>query len=342
MSKVAAQTVSAGENLPESFPEALRWMVIARTFEERIVSIYRAGGIVGGVYLGRGQEAFSAALGIQLDRDAGDVYSPLIRDMAGRAAFGEPLIDGARTYMGSAKGSMRGRDGNIHRGRPHEGMPAMISHLGAMISVVGGMLLARRMKGTLGTNIGAASIGDGATSTGSVHEALNMAAVEKLPLILSVANNQFAYSTPNQRQFACKELVDRAIGYGINGIKVDGTDLADCIAGFTEAASRARAGEGPQLVVGNLLRLSGHGEHDDAAYVPDKMRASSIGQDCLLKARKRVVTEGWMTEAELEKMDTEVAAQVEEAVAEAGTEEGPDPYEHDWNALSTERMRPEA
>lgn len=342
MSSAAPQTVGISENLPKTFPEALRWMIIARAFEERIVSIYRAGGIVGGVYLGRGQEAFSAALGIQLDRAAGDIYSPLIRDMAGRAAFGEPLIDGARTYLGSAKGSMRGRDGNIHRGRPHEGMPAMISHLGAMISVVSGMLLARRMKGSLGDRIGAASIGDGATSTGSVHEALNMAAVEKLPLILSIANNQFAYSTPNERQFACDNLADRAIGYGVNGITVDGTDLADCIAGFTEAAQRARAGEGPQMVVGNLLRLSGHGEHDDAAYVPDEMRASSIGQDCLLKARKKILVEGWMTEAELDAVDSDAATRVEAAVAEAGTEEGPDPYEHEWHALSTERMRPEA
>ena len=150
-----------------------------------------------------------------------DIYSPLIRDMAGRSAFGEPLVDAARTYMGSSKGPTKGRDGNVHRGNPKEGMPAMISHLGAMISVVNGMLFARRMKGVLNDSVGATCIGDGGTSTGAFHEALNLAAVEKLPLIISIANNQFAYSTPTSKQFACENLVDKAIGYGISGIEVD-------------------------------------------------------------------------------------------------------------------------
>ena len=141
MADVATQNTGTGTVLPEAFNDAFKWMVLARTFEDKIASVYRAGKIVGGVYVGRGQEAFSAALAVQLERGK-DVYAPLIRDMAGRAAFGEPVIDAARTYLGSAKGSMRGRDGNIHRGSPREGVPAMISHLGAMISVVSGMLFA--------------------------------------------------------------------------------------------------------------------------------------------------------------------------------------------------------
>ncbi len=334
MADLATQTVGATLDLPSAFQEAFRWMVLARTFEEKIASVYRAGKIVGGVYVGRGQEAFSASLAIQLRRGH-DVYSPLIRDMAGRAAFGEPVIDAARTYMGSAKGSTRGRDGNIHRGAPRDGVPAMISHLGAMISVVNGMLLARRLKGTLGDAVGATCIGDGATSTGAVHEALNMASVEKLPLVVAIANNQFAYSTPNSRQFACPDLAERAAGYGIAGTTVDGTDLADCLQGFAGAIGRARAGEGPQIVVGNLLRLSGHGEHDDAAYVPDELRASSIGQDCLLKARKRIVAEGWADEAGCGEIEGSAAAEVESAVAKAGAEDAPDPYTHRWSALSS-------
>ena len=313
-------------------------MVLARTFEDKIASLYRAGKIVGGVYVGRGQEAFSAALGVRLQAGK-DVYSPLIRDQAGRNAFGEDILLGARTYLGSSLGKMRGRDGNIHRGAPLEGMPIMISHLGAMLSVVSGMLMARRMRGELGDAVGAASIGDGATSTGACHEALNMAAVEKLPLIISIANNQFAYSTPNDRQFACADLVDRAKGYGIHGVTIDGTDLADCLRGFEEAVNRARAGEGPQMVVGNLLRLSGHGEHDDAGYVPDEMRASAIGQDCLVKARKRVLDEGWLSEDDCARIDAESAAEVEAAVAKASKEISPDPYQHDWNALSSERFQ---
>src|SRR5262249_39733689 len=131
-----------------------------------------------------------------------------------RLAFGESVLDAVRTYLGSTLGPMRARDGNIHRGRPREGLLAMISHLGAMISVVNGALMARRYKGQSGV-VGATCIGDGATSTGAFHEAINQAAVEKLSLVLVVANNQYAYSTPTERQFACSSLLDKAEGYGV-------------------------------------------------------------------------------------------------------------------------------
>src|SRR5690606_15232299 len=131
----------------DAFVRAYRGVFTARTFEDKISALYRGGKIVGGVYVGRGQEAFSYALGGQLDRSLGDVYSPLIRDQAGRGAFGESLFDAARTYLGSVEGPMRGRDGNIHRGRPAEGIPAMISHLGTSISVINGMLMAKRFRG---------------------------------------------------------------------------------------------------------------------------------------------------------------------------------------------------
>ena len=117
-----------------------RSILRARLVEDKLGSLYRAGRIVGGVYLGRGQEAFSAAGGLNLRK--GDVYAPLIRDMAGRLAFGEPLVDAVRTYLGSRLGPMRGRDGNIHRGDLELGILPMISHLGAMISATAGVLLA--------------------------------------------------------------------------------------------------------------------------------------------------------------------------------------------------------
>src|ERR1700752_4204627 len=131
----------------DRYVEAFRWMLLARILEEKLASLYRGGLIVGGVYLGKGQEAVSAACGMFLQKEKGDVFGPLIRDQAGRSAFGEPLLDVVRTYLGSVKGPMRGRDGNIHRGRPRENQMAMISHLGAMIPVMVGKLLAKRMKG---------------------------------------------------------------------------------------------------------------------------------------------------------------------------------------------------
>ncbi|MEO0415416.1 MAG: thiamine pyrophosphate-dependent enzyme, partial [Verrucomicrobiota bacterium] len=251
----------------DAYLKVFRYMLEGRAFEEKIAALYRAGKVVGGVYLGRGQEAFSASLGGLLDQSKGDVFAGLIRDQAGRMAFGEPVIDSARTYLGSVEGPMRGRDGNIHRGRPTDGMPAMISHLGSLVSVVNGMLIAKRFQGKSGF-VGGATIGDGGTSTGAFHEAINQAAVEKLPLVVSVANNQIAYSTSTSRQFACDDLADRAEGYGVRGYSIDGTDPEACVDTFGEAIARARGGEGPQLVVGKLLRLTGHGEHDDAQNAP--------------------------------------------------------------------------
>src|SRR5436305_1117693 len=163
----------------EEYTKAFRWMLLARTLDDKFAGLYRAGKIHGGVFLGRGQEALRVSVGMALRK--GDVFAPLIRDAAGRLAFGEPILDAVRTYLGSALGPMRARDGNIHRGRPKEGLLVMISHLGAMISVVNGALLAHRFKGLLGT-VGAACIGEGGTSTGAFHEAINQAAVEKLPL----------------------------------------------------------------------------------------------------------------------------------------------------------------
>src|SRR6266498_3998681 len=230
----------------DTYQKAYRFMLLSRVLDDKFASLYRAGKIHGGVFLGRGQEALSVSIGIALRK--GDVFAPLIRDQAGRLAFGEPILDAVRTYLGSALGPMRGRDGNIHRGRPREGLLPMVSHLGAMISVVNGILFARRLRKISGV-VGATSIGDGGTSTGAFHEAINLAAVEKLPLVLIVANNQYAYSTPTSQQFACRNLMDKAVGYGVASHAVDGTDLAACLQVVSEAVKLAREGRGPQMVV---------------------------------------------------------------------------------------------
>src|SRR5436190_6839627 len=222
MLKTVLTRPAQAESEKDLFVQAFRWMLLARTLDDKLASLYRAGKIPGGgVYLGKGQEAVSVAVGQSLRK--GDVYAPLIRDGAGRLAFGETVLEAVRTCLGSPLGPMRARDGNVHRGRPKDGYLPMISHLGAMISVVNGVLLARRFKGIEGV-VGATCIGEGGTSTGAFHEALNQAAIEKLPLVLVVANNQFAYSTPTSRQFACQNLVDRAIGYGVEGHALDATD----------------------------------------------------------------------------------------------------------------------
>ena len=329
------QTVYGAGAAGETQLAAYRFMLRARLLDEKFAALYRAGKIHGGVFLGRGQEALSAAIGVALTPQ--DVFAPLIRDAAGRLAFGEPIIDAVRTYLGSALGPMRGRDGNVHRGRPTQGYLPMISHLGAMVSVVNGVLFARRMKGLTGI-VGVACLGEGATSTGAFHEALNQAAIEKLPLVLVVANNQFAYSTPNDRQYACARLADKAVGYGVESHTVDGTDFAGCIHTLTTAIARARANHGPQLVVAELLRLCGHGEHDDAGYIPADLKNSPLGRDCLKVAEDFLLETQTADASQLALWRSDALREIEEAVAQAQREPTPDPFGEDWSALSTRNL----
>jgi pyruvate dehydrogenase E1 component alpha subunit/2-oxoisovalerate dehydrogenase E1 component alpha subunit len=233
---------------------------------------------------------------------------------------------------------MRGRDGNIHRGRPREGYYAMISHLGAMVPAVAGGLLARRLRGESGV-VGSTCLGDGGTSTGAFHEGLNAAAVDKLPLVVVVANNQYAYSTPNSRQYACADLLDKAAGYGVGGHKADGTDLLDCLQTLRKAVQLARGGGGPQLVVASLLRLVGHGEHDDFSYLDKNLKTAPFGADCLQVAQKHIIDQGWKTAEELVEWQREAEQEVNTTADRVRREPSPDAEEDDWAALSRAEYR---
>jgi len=331
-----AKVVDEPDTVRDLHLSAYRFMLQARLLDDKLAGLYRAGKIHGGVFLSRGQEALSVAVGLSLKKT--DVFAPLIRDSAGRLAFGETLLDALRTCLGSALGPMRGRDGNVHRGKPREGYLAMISHLGAMISVVNGTLFARRFKGIHGV-VGATCIGDGGTATGAFHEALNQAAIEKLPLVLVVANNQYAYSTPNDREFACRDLADRAIGYGVTGHSVDGTDLSDCLQVVGQAVTNARKGGGPQMIVADLLRLCGHGEHDDAGYIDSQLKNSPLGRDCLKVAEGILLSRKWTDATQLADWRGEAAREIEAAVARVQREPAPNPFEENWAALSSKNLR---
>jgi TPP-dependent pyruvate/acetoin dehydrogenase alpha subunit len=332
---VSRGTVGESSSFRDTYLQAYRGMLLARILDDKLASLYRGGKIHGGVFLSRGQEALSVAVGLALQK--GDIFAPLIRDSAGRLAFGETVLDAVRTCFGSPLGPMRARDGNVHRGRPLEGLFPMISHLGAMISVVNGALLAHRFKGMKGT-VGATCLGDGGTSTGAFHEALNQAAVERLPLILVIANNEYAYSTPTSSQFACRDLVDKAIGYGVKGWSVEGNELGACLTTLQGAVEQARNGQGPQLVVARLLRLCGHGEHDDSHYVDAQLKAAPHGRDCLKLAEEHLLEAQWADARTVEAWRNEAVQKVEEAVATVQREPAPDPYKENWRALASKHL----
>lgn len=173
-----------------------------------------------------------------------------------------------------------------------------------------------------------------ATSTGAFHEGLNYVAVEKLPVVVVVADNQFAYSTPNSKQYACDDLIDRAKGYGVAGHSVDGTDTLACATVIGQAIDSARNGAGPQMVVAKLLRLSGHGEHDDGSYIPEEIRTSHYGRDCMDVGKQQLLERGWLTEEELADWEEAAKQEVQLAVTTAQKEDEPDPYKEDWCALA--------
>jgi acetoin:2,6-dichlorophenolindophenol oxidoreductase subunit alpha len=329
------ESESSVSTLRDEYLKAFRFMVLSRVLDEKLASLYRGGKIHGGVFLGKGQEALSVSVGLSLRK--GDVFAPLIRDGAGRLAFGESVADALRNYLGSALGPMRGRDGNVHRGRPREGYLAMISHLGAMISVVNGTLMAKRFKKISGI-VGATCIGDGATSTGAFHEAINQAAIEKLPLVLIVANNQYAYSTPTSRQFVCSNLANKAVGYGVTAHNVDGTDLVACLSTVGKAVAQARDGRGPQMVVANLLRLCGHGEHDDSHYIDSRLKQSAIGRDCIKVAEDYIQQQNWADASSMQTMRLEAVQKVEDALATVQREPTPDPFRENWCALASRHL----
>jgi acetoin:2,6-dichlorophenolindophenol oxidoreductase subunit alpha len=323
---------------PEQRREHLRWMMRGRGLDDRLVALYRSSLVHGNVFTGHGQEALSAAIGMFLQRplpgQPGDVFAPLIRDTAGRLSFGESFETSFRTYLGKRTGPMRGRDGNIHRGDVTKGHLPMISHLGAMVSAVCGTLMARRLRGEpkSARTVGVTCLGDGGMATGAAHEGINVMAVEKLPMVLVVANNQVSYSTFNDRSFACKDLVTRAEAYGMRGVSVDGTDAEECLWAVGDAIARARNDEGPQMVVATLMRLQGHGTHDDASYVPAELRARF--PDCLEAAPKKMIADHVIDQAAVDAMWAEVKEEISQAYERIRNEPAPNPDEEDWTAYS--------
>jgi pyruvate dehydrogenase E1 component alpha subunit/2-oxoisovalerate dehydrogenase E1 component alpha subunit len=225
--------------------------------------------VVGGLYRSLGQEGCSVGSAYALQR--GDVFTPLIRNLGAILVRGGKPRDVLAQYMAKASGPTRGRDLNVHFGWLSEegSMPSVISMLGDMVSVLSGVLLAERMKGK--PTAGLTWIGDGGVSTGAFHEGFNLACALRLPLVVVVENNKYAYSTPTYKQTANTRFVDRARAYGCHGAEVDGNDVLAVYEVTRQALERARRGGGPTLIEADTMRMRGHAEHDDMKYVPPSL-----------------------------------------------------------------------
>ena len=285
-------------------------MYLSRRLEEKLHELYQKGYVKGTVALGTGNEATAAGMAMPL-RGGRDVVSILHRDFASHLLLGATPHQLICQYLANAESPTHGREGNVHHGDAATRRLPMMSHLGKMLSlVVGGTWAARRREEEV---FGLAVIGDGGTSTGEFHEALNLASVHRVPVLFLIENNYYAFSTPITAQYRCRRLSDRAEGYGVSGITIDGTEPWEVYTAVCDALDAMEADPEPAIIECLTLRLHGHAAYDKAEYVDKEQLAGWWARDPLPATRRRLLEVAGMSEAETQKIE----AAVDEVVAEA-------------------------
>jgi pyruvate dehydrogenase E1 component alpha subunit len=302
--------------------DMLYYMKMTRELEFRIEKkLYRQGKIVGGVYVGRGQEAIAVGSCIELRDD--DVVCPSHRDMGAFLSRGMSLRTILAQYMARKTGATRGKDGNMHMGDLSRNLIAFVSMLGDSVPVAAGIGLSIKMRGQ--DRVALCFFGDGATSRGDWHEGINMAAVFKVPVIFICNNNQYAYSTPLERQMAVENVADRAEAYGLPGEIVDGNDILAVWDATTRAVEKARAGGGPTLIECKTFRMTGHSAHDDAGYVPPDLFNFWEERDPIVRFERLLVERGSLTASDITGMQQRINNEIDEAIQVAEKDPFPDP-----------------
>lgn len=310
---------------PDSFEDdRLRtyyWMRLTRTFDDRMVSMWKQGRGLGGTFSQRGHEAIGVGAGLALGRH--DVVAPMHRDLGCYLVRGMTPARVFGNLLGRTTGPSGGRDANLHgMGDLSLGIIGYVSHLPMSMPVALGAAMAFQMRGE--ERAALTFIGDGGSSTGGWHETLNMAAVYRAPFVLIVENNQYAYSTPLDEQMVVSDIADRAAGYGMKGKIVDGNDVDEVRRVVAKALERARNGGGPTLVEAKTMRMLGHAIHDGAEYVPDTLLEEWHARDPVRRYKARLLADG-IDAAVLESIDRTTEDEISAAVAEAEAAPTPDP-----------------
>jgi TPP-dependent pyruvate/acetoin dehydrogenase alpha subunit len=294
----------------------LRAMLLMRGIEERAMSLYRQGKVPGSFYDGYGQEAVSAGAAFAMAPE--DRLCILHRDLAAHVIRGVTPVRILAQYLGRAAGLTHGRDGNVHFGDRHLGCVGMVSMLPDMMLVATGMAMAFKLRGE--RRCALTWFGDGSTSRGDFHEAMNWAGVQKLPVVFVLENNQFAYSTPLDKQFAV-DPIERAAAYGFVGVMVDGNDVEAMFDATRTARERALAGEGPTLIEAQTMRMHGHAAHDDMKYVPTEQVEQWRKRDPIERQEARLRSAG----VDVDALRAAVHAEIDVATQDALASPMPDP-----------------
>jgi TPP-dependent pyruvate/acetoin dehydrogenase alpha subunit len=307
---------------PDQMLELYRYLKLTRLVEERIVNLYRQTKVVGGVFRSLGQEATAVGSAYALHGD--DFITPIIRDLGAVFVKGIRPRDIFAQYMAKAWGPSGGKDLNVHFGDMDKGFIGPISHLGDMIPVMTGILLAARMQQK--NIVGLAYIGDGGASTGAFYEGLNFAAVQRLPLITIVESNHYAYSTPTNLQTAVRNLAEKAAAFGIPGHIVDGNDVIACYEVTKQAVDYARSGRGAVLIEAKTYRRKGHAEHDDQRYVPEgEIEWWEKHNDPIDRFEHFLIEQKVATREKLDTITAEVVREIEEDCEWAESSPMPEP-----------------
>ena len=304
---------------PERAVEFYRALLLPRLIEEKMLRLLRQGRL-SKWFSGIGQEAIAAGVVLALEQD--DWILPMHRNLAVFTGRGLDLPTLFRQLLGRDGGYTKGRDRTFHFGVLRHRIVGMISHLGAMLPVADGLGLAAVLRGE--RRVAAAFTGDGATSEGDFHEALNLSAVWKLPVLFVVENNQWGLSTPTAEQYACATLADRGVGYGMPGVVCDGNDLLAVYRAVREAAGRARGGGGPTLLEFKTFRMRGHEEASGTAYVPPALTEEWARRDPILRFEEFLDRAGLVPAPVRARMRTSLKLEIDALVDEALTASDPD------------------
>jgi len=300
-------------------------MKTQRILEDRLLKMYKGGQLSGAVYPGIGQEASMAGIGAGMGPK--DIFGGTHRDLGVQMMRGVSLKEIALNFYGKKEGPSKGRDGNSHFGIVDKGTLMVASPLPDSGPVAVGWALASKQDQS--GIVAVANCGEGATATGAWHEAINMAAVLNLPIVFTVQNNQYAYSTPNEVEFASTNVSDRASGYGIPSYIIDGNDIYSVMDAVHEACENARNGGGPTLLELVTFRHHGHAGHDPADYVNDEVRSYWMKRDPLLRFEESLVEEGFFQKEDFISLQEEIEILVKETLDWAKDESDPEPSEEE-------------
>jgi 2-oxoisovalerate dehydrogenase E1 component len=316
----------------EFLPFAYRVMHFSRRLEERLLELFRKGYVRGTVTMSWGNEATAVGMATPL-RPGQDVVSLLHRDFPAHLLFGVTPYQLVCQYMANANSPTHGREGNCHHGDAAGRRFPMMSHLGKMLSTVVGATWAARRHGE--EVFGLTVIGDGGSSTGEFHEALNIASVRRAPVLFLVQNNHYSFSTPTSAQYACKRISDRAVGYGITGRTIDGTDAWEVYSTVWDALEQMGETRLPTLIECMTLRLHGHAAYDKAEYVSEEQMREWQLRDPVPCTRRKLLEDGLLSDGEISQFEAEVEETVQSTVARAMKVDRPRPPVHSWHVYAT-------